>query len=407
MPESLLACLETVERLIRERRAASVYVCVQGGAAEAVLKMCLGNGFGFAFADGVSKETLFEKHPACFIVEAAGDMLSEGTLLGRVLDVPELTLSCARIPLAELETIYEGKLEPVFACNISMEKEVLPAPRFMAASWPQPRLRTAAARALIPVFPGTNCEYDTARAFEKAGIAADILVLRNLSANDVATSAAEFAQRAREAQIIFIPGGFSGGDEPDGSGKFITAFFRNPRIRESVDELLKQRDGLMCGVCNGFQALIKLGLIPYGEIRDADAQSPTLTYNAIGRHQSRIVRTRVCSNKSPWLMRTVPDEVYSVPVSHGEGRILCSDTQLWALAENGQITTQYVDLAGEPAMQVQFNPNGSVWAVEGLTSPDGRRSRKNGAFRTYWHGIVSECGRPLRHANLCICGGLL
>ena len=390
VPESLLACLETVERLIREKKAASVYVCVQGGAAEAVLKMCLGNGFGFTFADGVSKETLFEKHPACFIVEAAGDMLSEGTLLGRVLDVPELTLSCARIPLAELETIYEGKLEPVFACNISMEKEVLPAPRFMAASWPKPRLRTAAARALIPVFPGTNCEYDTARAFEKAGIAADILVLRNLSANDVATSAAEFAQRAREAQIIFIPGGFSGGDEPDGSGKFITAFFRNPRIRESVDELLKQRDGLMCGVCNGFQALIKLGLIPYGEIRDADAQSPTLTYNVIGRHQSRIVRTRVCSNKSPWLMRTVPDEVYSVPVSHGEGRILCSDAQLWALAENGQIATQYVDLAGEPAMQVQFNPNGSVWAVEGLTSPDGRVFGKMGHSERIGTGLYQN-----------------
>jgi len=390
VPESLLACLETVERLIRERKAASVYVCVQGGAAEAVLKMCLGNGFGFAFADGVSKETLFKKHPVCFLVEAAGDALSEGTLLGRVSDAPELSLHCARIPLAELETIYEGKLEPVFACNIPMEKEVLPAPRFMAASWPQPCLRTAAARALIPVFPGTNCEYDTARAFEKAGIAADILVLRNLSANDVATSAAEFAQRAREAQIIFIPGGFSGGDEPDGSGKFITAFFRNPRIRESVDELLKQRDGLMCGVCNGFQALIKLGLIPYGEIRDADAQSPTLTYNVIGRHQSRIVRTRVCSNKSPWLMRTVPDEVYSVPVSHGEGRILCSDAQLWALAENGQIATQYVDLAGEPAMQVQFNPNGSVWAVEGLTSPDGRVFGKMGHSERIGTGLYKN-----------------
>lgn len=204
------------------------------------------------------------------------------------------------------------------------------------------------------------------------------------------------AARAGSADHLY-PGRFSGGDEPDGSGKFITAFFRNPRIRESVDELLKQRDGLMCGVCNGFQALIKLGLIPYGEIRDADAQSPTLTYNVIGRHQSRIVRTRVCSNKSPWLMRTVPDEVYSVPVSHGEGRILCSDAQLWALAENGQIATQYVDLAGEPAMQVQFNPNGSVWAVEGLTSPDGRVFGKWGIPNV----LARDCIRMWKAATTC------
>ena len=378
IPESLCACLATVERLIQEGKVVSAYVCAQGGAAEAVLKMCVGNGFGFVFDAGVSPNTLFEKHPACFVVEAAGDALAEGELLGHVSAEPTLCFGGESIGLAVLEDAYEGKLESVFPCNIVMEEEALPAPYWRAERWPAPRIRKEAARALIPVFPGTNCEYDTARAFERAGIAADVLVLRNLSAADVAQAAEEFARRAQQAEIIFIPGGFSGGDEPDGSGKLITAFFRNPRIKESVNQLLNNRDGLMCGVCNGFQALIKLGLIPYGEIRDADAQSPTLTYNVIGRHQSKVVRTRVCSNKSPWLMRTQPDEIYSVPISHGEGRLLCSEAQLVALAEAGQIATQYVDLSGTPTMQVQFNPNGSAWAIEGLTSPDGRILGKMG-----------------------------
>ena len=215
-------------------------------------------------------------------------------------------------------------------------------------------------------------------------------MLRNLSAADVAQAAEEFARRAQQAEIIFIPGGFSGGDEPDGSGKLITAFFRNPRIKESVNQLLNNRDGLMCGVCNGFQALIKLGLLPYREIRDADAQSPTLTYNVIGRHQSKIVRTRVCSNKSPWLMRTQPDEIYSVPISHGEGRLLCNEAQLVALAESGQIATQYVDLSGTPTMQVQFNPNGSAWAIEGLTSPDGRILGKMGHSERIGEGLYKN-----------------
>lgn len=390
IPESLCACLATVERLIQEGKVVSAYVCAQGGAAEAVLKMCVGNGFGFAFDAGVSPNTLFEKHPACFVVEAAGDALAEGELLGHVSAESTLCFGGESIGLALLEDAYEGKLESVFPCNIAMEEEALPAPYWRAERWPAPRIRKEAARALIPVFPGTNCEYDTARAFERAGIAADVLVLRNLSAADVAQAAEEFARRAQQAEIIFIPGGFSGGDEPDGSGKLITAFFRNPRIKESVNQLLNNRDGLMCGVCNGFQALIKLGLLPYGEIRDADAQSPTLTYNVIGRHQSKIVRTRVCSNKSPWLMRTQPDEIYSVPISHGEGRLLCNEAQLVALAESGQIATQYVDLSGTPTMQVQFNPNGSAWAIEGLTSPDGRILGKMGHSERIGEGLYKN-----------------
>ena len=203
-------------------------------------------------------------------------------------------------------------------------------------------------------------------------------MLNNQSAHSVADSAARFAQAARQSQIIFVPGGFSGGDEPDGSGKFITAFFRNPEVRDATMELLKTRDGLMLGICNGFQALIKLGLVPYGEITDTDAACPTLSYNVIGRHQSKIVRTRVASDRSPWLARASVGDIVNVPISHGEGRFLCSNELLETLKENGQIATQYVDLSGAPTMDVDFNPNGSVWAIEGITSPDGRVLGKMG-----------------------------
>ena len=241
-----------------------------------------------------------------------------------------------------------------------------------------PAVAVARPRVLIPVFPGTNCEYDTQRAFLEAGAEAETFVLRNLTAADVAESVEQFAMRLKAAQIVALPGGFSGGDEPDGSAKFITAFFRNPAVREQVTELLERRDGLMLGICNGFQALIKLGLVPFGRIVDTDADCPTLTYNTIGRHQSKIVRTRVCSNKSPWLAGTEVGEVYAVPVSHGEGRFLASEAVVRRLADNGQIATQYVDLAGVPTMDTAFAPNGSVCAVEGITSPDGRVLGKMG-----------------------------
>ncbi len=225
---------------------------------------------------------------------------------------------------------------------------------------------------LIPVFPGTNCEYDTARAFERAGAAARVYVINNLSAEAVARSAREFAALIDESQIVFIPGGFSGGDEPDGSGKFITAFFRNPRIRERVFQLLSARDGLMGGVCNGFQALIKLGLVPFGEIRDPSPQGPTLSFNLIGRHQSRLARVRTASNKSPWMMHEPVGAIRLAPVSHGEGRFIASEALVRHLAEGGQIATQYCDQSGVPSMDISVNPNGSMYAVEGITSPDGR-----------------------------------
>ena len=231
---------------------------------------------------------------------------------------------------------------------------------------------------LIPAFPGTNCEYDSARAVREAGAEPELLIVNNLSADGIRRSVDRFAAALGEAQIVFIPGGFSGGDEPDGSGKFITAFFRNAAVKEGVTELLDRRDGLMLGVCNGFQALIKLGLVPYGRITEPDESSPTLTFNTIGRHQSRIVRTRIVSDKSPWFAGLKVGDVVNVPISHGEGRFVCPEPLLKALVQNGQIATQYVDLAGEPTSDLRFNPNGSVLAVEGITSPDGRVLGKMG-----------------------------
>ena len=250
--------------------------------------------------------------------------------------------------------------------------EKVEAFRFERTAPAKASVKIARPRVLIPVFPGTNCEYDTERAFQTVGAETETIVVRNLSAKDVQESVEAFAQSLRQAQIVFIPGGFSGGDEPDGSGKFITAFFRNPAVREGVMELLKRRDGLMGGICNGFQALIKLGLVPYGEIREPDAGAPTLTFNVIGRHQSRIVRTRVASTLSPWLMHARVGDVHIAPISHGEGRFIADMETVRALAKAGQIATQYVNAAGEPTMDIDGNPNGSVCAIEGITSPDGR-----------------------------------
>ena len=239
-------------------------------------------------------------------------------------------------------------------------------------------VKFAKPRVLIPVFPGTNCEYDTAKAFADAGAEPEIFVIRNRSAEEVARSAELFAEKTANAQIVFIPGGFSGGDEPDGSGKFITAFFRGERVKEEITRLLEERQGLMGGICNGFQALIKLGLVPYGKIIDTDETCPTLTYNNIARHQSRIVRVRVASVKSPWLSLVEAGEVFSVPISHGEGKFVASPALIEQLAENGQIMTQYVDLSDNATMDIRFNPNGSAAAIEGILSPDGRVFGKMG-----------------------------
>jgi phosphoribosylformylglycinamidine synthase len=242
----------------------------------------------------------------------------------------------------------------------------------------QSKYKTAVPRVVIPVFPGTNCEYDTAAAFLRAGAKPRTVIIRNMSQQDIDASVRELVSEIRNAQIIMIPGGFSGGDEPDGSGKFITATFRNNSVRDATMDLLNNRDGLMLGICNGFQALIKLGLVPFGEIREMDADSPTLTYNTIGRHVSCSVRTRITSADSPWLALSRPGDIHNVVVSHGEGRFVANDTLCAELMEKGRVASQYVDENGVPSMDIKYNPNGSMCAVEGLLSPDGRVFGKMG-----------------------------
>ena len=377
VPESLLANFDHVTQMIRSGEALAVYTPGYGGAAEAVLKMCLGNGVGFCYDSAVPLEAIFGYRYGAFVVELAGEP-SCGTLLGRTTADAAIAQGDERLPLAALQHVYEDKLEPVYPCNIRQGGEALPLFRYETAQRTAPAVQVAKPRVLIPVFPGTNCEYDSARAVREAGGEAQIYVINNLTSDGIARSVDEFAAAARGAQIIFIPGGFSGGDEPDGSGKFITAFFRNAAVKEEVTALLERRDGLMCGICNGFQALIKLGLVPYGRIIDTDASCPTLTFNTIARHQSRIVRVRVASNRSPWLAATQVGDVYSVPISHGEGRFLADEALIRQLAANGQIATQYVDLDGRATDDIHFNPNGSLFAVEGITSPDGRVFGKMG-----------------------------
>ena len=341
-----------------------------GGVSEAVMKMSFGNSIGFKGED---------------IECGYGDIIAEltedcdfGAKIGVTTVEPEIALDDETVSIAELYELNSAVLEKVYPTQTVETRETIPAFDYHAASYSAPAVKCARPKVLIPVFPGTNCEYDSARAVLAAGAEADIAVIRNLTAEDVARSVEDVAKRIADSQMIFIPGGFSGGDEPDGSAKFITAFFRNPAIREQVTKLLEDRDGLMCGICNGFQALIKLGLVPYGKIIETDASCPTLTYNTISRHQSRIVRTRVASNKSPWLSLTQVGDIYNVPISHGEGKFLATEELVKQLAANGQIATQYVDLTGVPTMDAAFNPNGSLYAIEGITSPDGRVFGKMG-----------------------------
>ena len=291
------------------------------------------------------------------------------------------------IDMLDILDLYEKKLESVYPCNLEKTDRMINTVSYRKPAEFASAVKIAKPKALIPVFPGTNCEYDTAKAFERAGAESEIFVLNNLSPAAVAKSVEVFAEKIKESQMIFIPGGFSGGDEPDGSGKLITAFFRNPEIKEAVTQLLEERDGLMAGICNGFQALIKLGLVPFGKIIDTDETCPTLTYNRIGRHQSKLVRTRIASNKSPWLMNTEVGEIYTVPISHGEGRFIAGTQLLQNLADNGQIITQYVDLSSNPTDKIQYNPNGSDWAVEGLISPDGRVLGKMGHSERIGSGL--------------------
>ena len=364
---------ETFHQLCRAGRVCSAWA-VEHGIAEGIMQMSFGNSIGFQ-ADG--REIAWDLPcPGAIMAELTEDTdLLCAVRLGTTTAEPVLTTGADSVSIDELLSLNESVLEDVYPSRVPADPAPVPVLEAPAFSRAAPRTGTAKPKVLIPVFPGTNCEYDSARAALRAGLEPQILVLNNQTPDHVAASAARFA---RSSQILFLPGGFSGGDEPDGSGKFITAFLRSPQAADAVMDLLQNRDGLVLGICNGFQALIKLGLVPFGEIRDTDAACPTLTYNVIGRHQSRIVRTRVASNRSPWLTKVQVGDIVSVPISHGEGRFLCPPDLLAQLAENGQIATQYVDLDGHPTMDIDGNPNGSVWSVEGITSPDGRVFGKMG-----------------------------
>ena len=381
---SLLALFGQVTALCRAGRVLAAYTPGMGGVCEAVMKMAFGNGVGFTFEETLTGSEIFDCRYGSFLLEMA-DEATGLPVIGHTTAAPELRRGGEAVTLSRLLSVYEGKLESVYSCNrenkgapvenFSYQKADHPANGVKKAA---PAVKTARPKFLIPVFPGTNCEFDSAKAVCDAGGEAEIFVIRNRTPEDIKKSVSDFARSLSDAQAVFIPGGFSGGDEPDGSGKFITAFFRNGAVRAGVTDLLDNRGGLMCGICNGFQALIKLGLVPFGRITEGDAFAPTLTYNTIGRHQSRIVRTRIASNKSPWLSFTEVGDIFEVPVSHGEGRFLCDEKTLRALAENGQIATQYVDLSGQASTDIHFNPNDSVGAVEGITSPDGRVFGKMG-----------------------------
>ena len=375
-PESQRDAWESFHHLAQSGKVRSAWA-VEHSVAEGVMKMSFGNRVGFQ-SDPSAALKWYCPSQGTVVAELTEDVsLPCARRIGVTAAEPAITIGNDHAAINELLSANEAVLADVYPTRTAMEGEVpvLKAPSLTRAV---PRAGTAAPRVLIPVFPGTNCEYDSARAVLRAGLEAETLVIRNLTPEALLSSARELEGAIRRSQILFLPGGFSGGDEPDGSAKFIVSFLRSPRLADAIHDLLQNRDGLMLGVCNGFQALIKLGLVPYGKIVDTDDTCPTLICNAIGRHQSRIVRTRIASNRSPWLSRASVGDVVSVPVSHGEGRFLCPPELLQKLAENGQIATQYADLSGMPTMDPDFNPNGSAWAVEGITSPDGRILGKMG-----------------------------
>ena len=366
--ESVLKVFAQARELMRTGRALACAVPAFGGVGHALLQMALGNGIGAEISTDIPLEQLCAPCPGSLILEVT-EPVTQGIALGRTTQTPALTYGQHSVPLSQLLKRWEDTLEGVFPTQTALGG---PAPAVTHRATPVKGASIARPRVLIPAFPGTNCEIDTARAFERAGAVADILPVRNLTPQLVRQAVEEMARRMRNAQIVFIPGGFSGGDEPDGCAKLVTSFLRAEPVQEALQHLLDARLGLLGGICNGFQALIKLGLIPFGRMLEAEKHSPTLGYNAIGRHQSRLVRVRVASTLSPWYSGNEVGQVRVLPISHGEGRLLMDEALVQKLAASGQIATQYADMAGNPSMDVAHNPNGSLWAVESLTSPDGR-----------------------------------
>ncbi len=367
---------EELTKLIHDKVVVSAWAVGRGGYLLGAVKGAIGSGLGVKLFSE-SKKRLTQKHYGAILVEAASISHPNFKLMGEIREEPIIECCGESISLAQATEAFCAPLEGVFPTKTSDAGKVK-TPLYKQQAFATNRYPTALPRVVIPVFPGTNCEYDTAAAFEKAGAIPRVVIIRNLSPAAIDKSVEQLVSEIKNAQIIMLPGGFSGGDEPDGSGKFIATTFRNPSVRDATMELLKNRDGLMLGICNGFQALIKLGLVPYGEIRDMEEDSPTLTYNTIGRHASCMVRTRVTSANSPWLQLCSAGDVHTVAISHGEGRFVAKEDEIAQLVKNGQVATQYIDFEGNPSMDVAFNPNGSMHAIEGIMSPDRRVLGKMG-----------------------------
>lgn len=368
-----------------------------GGAMEGICKMALGNKIGFEFNGCCDKSQLFNAKYGSLIIEVKG-LGATGTMgdmvdvikLGHTIKEPKIVICGEEIAIDEIETAWTKPLEAIFPTKADFEDVGMKKFTYGERINICPREKFAKPRIFIPAFPGTNCEYDSARAFERAGGVPDVQIFKNLRAEHIKESIDTFVKSINEAQIIMLPGGFSGGDEPDGSGKFIKAAFENERVRDAVMELLNNRDGLMLGICNGFQALIKLGLVPYGEIRRADDTCPTLTFNTIGRHVSRIATTRISSVKSPWFSGVDLGDIHQIAISHGEGRFVASPEVIAEMERNGQIATQYVNMDGEPTYDMPYNPNGSYYAIEGITSPDGRVLGKMGHSERFKENVFKN-----------------
>ena len=378
--EKLKALYSEVHKNIANGNITFATVAENGGAGAAVIKSALGNGVGVYF-----KENAGALYRECYgdLIVALKDETAlcgcvEKRYIGEANGSGEFVCGGEAVSVEEAVNAYLSPLESVFATTAEADGKAEGCDFTAEKKYENISTKAAKPRVFIPVFPGTNCELDTARKFRLAGAEPEIVVVKNRSASDIEESVKAIAAAIGRANIIAFPGGFSGGDEPDGSGKFIATTFRNPYIAEQIARLLNQRDGLILGICNGFQALIKLGLVPYGQVTDMTADSPTLTYNNISRHVSTLVNIRVASNLSPWLSACKVGEVYKVPVSHGEGKIVAPAAALEQMRERGQIATQYADLSGRPTMISPYNPNGSMWAIEGITSPDGRVFGKMG-----------------------------
>ncbi len=380
--EKLIQMYNAVYALCKSGRVLSASVVKEGGAAASVCKACFGNGFGFKFTNNLTNDELFAPLSGSLVIELAQGAELDGTVtsydLGVITDDGKISINGKEVEISALIDKWSAPLEKIFPTQAECPKMEYNAELYTERNTKAPSIKAAKPTVFIPVFPGTNCEVDTARAFEKAGANVEMLIVKNLTSQGIEETIGQMEKIINKSQMIMLPGGFSGGDEPDGSGKFIATTFRNPRIAAAVNEMLKNRDGLMLGICNGFQALIKLGLVPYGEIRELAENDPTLTFNTIGRHISHMAYTRVTSVKSPWFANVAAGDVFAVPVSHGEGRFMADAETIKRLAANGQIATQYVDLDGNPSNDIRYNLNGSICAVEGITSPDGRVLGKMG-----------------------------